>query len=166
MPDNGQHFVAVIGGAISGSVSAEILADHGIRVAVFEQNNRPYGKDRGRPASLARRAAQAGIRPHRRAPEKARRVLHSLRPSSAATLALPNSAILGLFRRDPSQWRVARPRPRRARRREICRQRPRLPEPVHLLVQPQERKELFGSSIRNAGRSSRGRRRACLASTS
>jgi ferredoxin/flavodoxin---NADP+ reductase len=36
--------VAVIGGAISGSVSAEILADNGIRVAVFEQNLRPYGK--------------------------------------------------------------------------------------------------------------------------
>ena len=40
----GHHFVAVIGGAISGSVAAEILADHGIRVAVFEQNTRPYGK--------------------------------------------------------------------------------------------------------------------------
>ncbi|MDE3169026.1 MAG: FAD-dependent oxidoreductase [Acidobacteriota bacterium] len=39
-----EHFVAVIGGAISGSVAAEILADHGIRVAVFEQNARPYGK--------------------------------------------------------------------------------------------------------------------------
>src|ERR1700675_108380 len=44
MSKNGQYFVAVIGGAISGSVSAEILADHGIRVAVFEQNKRPYGK--------------------------------------------------------------------------------------------------------------------------
>jgi ferredoxin--NADP+ reductase len=39
-----EHFVAVIGGAVSGSVAAEILADHGIRVAVFEQNARPYGK--------------------------------------------------------------------------------------------------------------------------
>src|SRR5258708_5001710 len=38
------HFVAVIGGEISGSVAAEILADHGMRVAVFEQNTRPYGK--------------------------------------------------------------------------------------------------------------------------
>jgi len=38
------HFVAVIGGAISGSVAAEILADSGARVAVFEQNTRPYGK--------------------------------------------------------------------------------------------------------------------------
>jgi ferredoxin/flavodoxin---NADP+ reductase len=44
MTNAGQHFVAVIGGAISGSVAAEILADHGIRVAVFEQNTRPYGK--------------------------------------------------------------------------------------------------------------------------
>ena len=41
---NRQHFVAIVGAAISGSVSAEILADHGIRVAVIEQNKRPYGK--------------------------------------------------------------------------------------------------------------------------
>jgi ferredoxin/flavodoxin---NADP+ reductase len=44
MTNPGHHFVAVIGGAISGSVAAEILADHGIRVAVFDQNTRPYGK--------------------------------------------------------------------------------------------------------------------------
>src|ERR1700719_2006422 len=44
MTNPGHHFVAIIGGAISGSVAAEILADHGIRVAVFEQNTRPYGK--------------------------------------------------------------------------------------------------------------------------
>jgi ferredoxin/flavodoxin---NADP+ reductase len=44
MGDNGKYFVAVVGGAISGSVAAEILADHGVRVAVFEQNKRPYGK--------------------------------------------------------------------------------------------------------------------------
>src|SRR5579871_3722675 len=44
MPDNGQYFVAIIGGAVSGSVAAEILADHGVRVAVIEQNKRPYGK--------------------------------------------------------------------------------------------------------------------------
>jgi ferredoxin/flavodoxin---NADP+ reductase len=44
MPVNGQHFVAIIGGAIAGSVAAEILAEHGIRVAVIEQNKRPYGK--------------------------------------------------------------------------------------------------------------------------
>ena len=44
MSGNGQYFVAIVGGAISGSVAAEILADHGIQVAVFEQNKRPYGK--------------------------------------------------------------------------------------------------------------------------
>src|SRR6516225_8210624 len=44
MPNNGQYFVAIVGGAIAGSVAAEILADRGIRVAVFEQNKRPYGK--------------------------------------------------------------------------------------------------------------------------
>ncbi len=44
MSNSGQYFVAVVGGAISGSVAAEILADHGIRVAVIEQNKRPYGK--------------------------------------------------------------------------------------------------------------------------
>jgi ferredoxin--NADP+ reductase len=44
MTNPSHHFVAVIGGAISGSSAAEILADHGIRVAVFEQNTRPYGK--------------------------------------------------------------------------------------------------------------------------
>ena len=43
MPQN-RHFVAVIGGAVSGSVAAEILADHGILVALIEQNKRPYGK--------------------------------------------------------------------------------------------------------------------------
>lgn len=44
MSNGGRYFVAIVGGAVSGSVSAEILADHGIRVAVFEQNQRPYGK--------------------------------------------------------------------------------------------------------------------------
>jgi len=44
MSGNGQYFVAIVGGAISGSVAAEILADYGIHVAVFEQNKRPYGK--------------------------------------------------------------------------------------------------------------------------
>ncbi|MGH9786876.1 MAG: FAD-dependent oxidoreductase, partial [Terriglobia bacterium] len=44
MSDNGRHVVAVIGGAVAGSVAAETLADHGVRVVVFEQNPRPYGK--------------------------------------------------------------------------------------------------------------------------
>jgi len=44
MAENGKYFVAVVGGAISGSVAAEILVDRGVRVAVIEQNTRPYGK--------------------------------------------------------------------------------------------------------------------------
>ncbi len=44
MVQNEQHFVAIVGAAISGSVAAEILADRGIQVAVIEQNKRPYGK--------------------------------------------------------------------------------------------------------------------------
>ncbi len=44
MSESGRHVVAVIGGAVAGSVAAEILADHGVRVVVIEQNPRPYGK--------------------------------------------------------------------------------------------------------------------------
>ncbi len=38
------HFVAIIGGAVSGSEAASRLADRGIYTVVFEQNVRPYGK--------------------------------------------------------------------------------------------------------------------------
>src|SRR6204780_5392392 len=38
------HFAAIVGGAIAGSVAAEIFADHGIQAVVIEQNERPYGK--------------------------------------------------------------------------------------------------------------------------
>jgi ferredoxin--NADP+ reductase len=44
MAERPYHFVAIVGGAIAGSVAAEIFADHGIRVVVIEQNKRPYGK--------------------------------------------------------------------------------------------------------------------------
>ncbi|MHC4666898.1 MAG: NAD(P)-binding protein [Planctomycetota bacterium] len=44
MSAQAQHFVAVVGGAVSGSVAAEILAEAGIEVAVIEMNDRPYGK--------------------------------------------------------------------------------------------------------------------------
>jgi flavin-dependent dehydrogenase len=43
MQEQPRHFVAVIGGAVSGSVAAEILADGGAEVVVIEQNDRPYG---------------------------------------------------------------------------------------------------------------------------
>jgi len=39
-----KHFVVILGGAVSGSVAAELLAEDGIEVAVIEQNERPYGK--------------------------------------------------------------------------------------------------------------------------
>jgi ferredoxin--NADP+ reductase len=39
-----KHFVAVIGGAVSGAEIAGHLAERGVDVAVFEQNARPYGK--------------------------------------------------------------------------------------------------------------------------
>jgi ferredoxin--NADP+ reductase len=38
------HAVAIFGGATAGSMAAEILAQHGCQVVVFEQNPRPYGK--------------------------------------------------------------------------------------------------------------------------
>ncbi len=44
MTDRPRHFAAVVGGAIAGSVAAEIFADHGIHVVVIEQNEKPYGK--------------------------------------------------------------------------------------------------------------------------
>ena len=79
MSDNGrQHFVAIIGGAVAGSVAAEILADRGIRVAVIEQNKRPYGKiEDGLPRWHVEQRKQE-YAPDRRAAEEAGRLLHSL----------------------------------------------------------------------------------------
>lgn len=39
-----KHYVAIIGGSISGSEAANILAENGFRVVVFEMNKLPYGK--------------------------------------------------------------------------------------------------------------------------
>ena len=44
MSDAPKHVVAVIGGAVAGSVAAQLLAAGGVEVVVFEQNDRPYGK--------------------------------------------------------------------------------------------------------------------------
>jgi len=38
------HYVAVIGGSVSGSEAAAMLADQGVRVVVIDQNTLPYGK--------------------------------------------------------------------------------------------------------------------------
>ena len=39
-----KHYVAVIGGSVSGSQAANILAEKGYKVVVFEMNDLPYGK--------------------------------------------------------------------------------------------------------------------------
>jgi ferredoxin--NADP+ reductase len=39
-----KHAVAIVGGAISGSVAAQVFAERDIAVIVIEQNDRPYGK--------------------------------------------------------------------------------------------------------------------------
>ena len=39
-----KHYIAIIGGSISGSEAALILAEKGYRVVVFEMNELPYGK--------------------------------------------------------------------------------------------------------------------------
>ena len=164
MANHGQHFVAVVGGAISGSVAAEILADHGIRVAVIEQNKRPYGKiEDGLPRWHVEQRKQEYARIDARM-KKPRRLFRSF--DQAGPRHRPSRAFrMGLFRRDSGQRRLARPRFGRSRRGAIRRQGPGLPESVHLLVQPQERKGLPRAALRNAGRSSGGRRRAWPRST-
>jgi len=44
MPDAGTYAIAVIGAATAGAEAAGIFAREGILTAVFEQNDRPYGK--------------------------------------------------------------------------------------------------------------------------
>ena len=39
-----KHYIAVIGGSISGSEAANLLAQNGFRVIVFDMNSLPYGK--------------------------------------------------------------------------------------------------------------------------
>jgi len=39
-----KHYIAIIGGSISGSEAANVLANKGFRVVVFEMNSLPYGK--------------------------------------------------------------------------------------------------------------------------
>lgn len=44
MEDFKKHYIAVIGGSISGSEAANVLAQNGFRVVVFDMNALPYGK--------------------------------------------------------------------------------------------------------------------------
>lgn len=57
------HYIAIIGGSVSGSEAANMLAEQGHKVVVFDQNELPYGKlEDGLPmwhASLRDRQEQA-----------------------------------------------------------------------------------------------------------
>ena len=44
MENHKKHYIAVIGGSISGSEAANLLAKSGFRIVVFEMNALPYGK--------------------------------------------------------------------------------------------------------------------------
>ena len=44
MENHKKHYIAIIGGSISGSEAANLLAQNGFRVVVFEMNSLPYGK--------------------------------------------------------------------------------------------------------------------------
>ena len=44
MENHKKHYIAIIGGSISGSEAANLLAQNGFRVVVFEMNALPYGK--------------------------------------------------------------------------------------------------------------------------
>ena len=44
MEDFKKHYIAVIGGSISGSEAASLLAQNGFKVVVFDMNKLPYGK--------------------------------------------------------------------------------------------------------------------------
>jgi NADPH-dependent glutamate synthase beta subunit-like oxidoreductase len=44
MKDYKKHYIAIIGGSISGSEAASLLAKNGFRVVVFDMNKLPYGK--------------------------------------------------------------------------------------------------------------------------
>ena len=108
MANNGNYFVAVVGGAISGSVSAEILADRGIRVAVIEQNKRPYGKiEDGLPRWHVEQRKQEYARIDARMKKPGVYFIPSTQLGRDIEFQGPLQQ-LGIFRRDPGQWRVAR----------------------------------------------------------
>src|ERR1700720_3810013 len=103
-------------------------------------------QDRRRSAALARRAAQTGIRPNRRADEEAECVFHPLY-QAGPRFQSPPAFRVGLFGGDSRQWRVARPRIGSAGSRAVRRQRPPVPKSLYLLVQPQERKGLSRTAL-------------------
>jgi ferredoxin--NADP+ reductase len=44
IPNDPQHVVVIVGGAVAGSEAAALCAERGILAVVLEQNDRPYGK--------------------------------------------------------------------------------------------------------------------------
>ena len=112
------YFVAVVGGAISGSVAAEILADRGIRVAVIEQNKRPYGKIED---GLPRWHVEQRKQEYGRIDARLKKPGVYFVPSTKLGRDLDFDDFCnnwGFSRGDPGERRVARPRSRefRARR--------------------------------------------------
>ena len=76
----GSHFVAIVGGAVSGSVAAEHLSEDGIEVVVIEQHERPYGKiEDGLPRwhAIQRQKEYQKIREHLRPRSKSMQEFYS-----------------------------------------------------------------------------------------
>src|ERR1700689_2947776 len=101
------HFVAIVGGAIAGSVAAEILADNGIHVVVIEQNKKPYGKIED---GLPRWHLEQRKQEYSRIDARLRKPGVSSFPAlgSAATSTFTIFATIGVFLR--SSWRTGRGR--------------------------------------------------------
>ena len=126
--------VAVIGGAVAGAQVARLLADHGVLVAVFEQNPRPLRQDRRWTAPLALRPPQQRVYEDSGAAGASQ---HPLRPVDEDRprhrLQRPDRPV-GLQRRRPREWRVARPAAADRGRPQVRRQGVGLPKPVHRLL--------------------------------
>jgi len=110
------------------SVAAEILADNGIRVAVFEQNTRPYGKIEDVLPRWHVEAAQTG-NARIDARMKKQNVYSSATKLGPPGISVSPASRVGLFAVILCQWCVARPGIGRARKRSSSRQRSRLQNP-------------------------------------
>ena len=159
MSDANRHVVAIFGGACAGSTAADILAAHGVEVVVFEQNTRPYGKIED---GLPRWHRDQRRMEYKRIDGRLDRPgVHFVpRTRLGADLQFEDVVRLGIQRGAARQRRVARPPARHPRRRCLARSRPRLPEPLHLLVQPRPRSRLRRPPLRRSRRRHLHRRRA------
>ena len=128
-------------------------------MAVIEQNKRPYGKIED---GLPRWHVEQRKQEYARIDARLRKPGVYFIPSTKLGRDVDFRDLcieLGLFRGHPGERRVARPGFGSARRGKVCRQGPGLSESLHLLVQPQERKDLRRAALRDSGRNAgRGRR--------